>query len=174
MKLIGKGMFTKAYLVDQTTIELHSSDPVKECLALYGFGESYLWPKLTRIEYEKYRMRYYPKTQSLRSELAPDQYRLYSLLRKIPPASFYTKTIDYAYCDYWRKKFSDLPVEYVEEKEALLDALDSLTNYGADIQFEIGPRNVGVDRGKLVLLDCFFFVNKLIEAKTSKRKNRGV
>jgi len=49
MKLIGKGAFTKAYLMDdQTTVFLKSSCPIKEVMALGWFPDSSLFPVLCR------------------------------------------------------------------------------------------------------------------------------
>lgn len=159
-KLIGKGSFTKAYLLESGKVELHSNDPVKECMALWGFGDSYLWPTIERIDDKVYTMDYLPKTSRLKASLEPRQYQLYSALRKLKPlVSFRPR--DWEYSDYWREQFESLPSEFEEEKQALLEALDSLGNYGQDIQFEISPRNVRAVNGKLCLLDCFFFVSQL-------------
>jgi len=160
-KLIGKGTFTKAYLLNSGKVELHSIDPVKECMALWGFGDSYLWPIIERTDDEIYTMDYFPKTPSLKNSLEPRQYQLYSALRKLKPLWGYSRPQDWEYSDHWRKQFESLPIEFEEEKQALLEAVDSLGNYGQDIQFEISPRNVRAINGKLCLLDCFFFVSQL-------------
>lgn len=161
-KLIGKGSFTKAYLLDSDKVELHSIDPAKECMALWGFGDSYLWPILESKGDQVYTMDYFPKTPSLKNSLEPRQYQLYSALRKLVPyLSYGHKAHDWEYSDHWRTQFESLPAEFEEEKQALLEAVDSLGNYGQDIQFEISPRNVRAVNGKLCLLDCFFFVSQL-------------
>ena len=163
-KLIGKGAFTKAYLLDSGKVELRSCDPVKECMALVGFGGSYLWPIIERIDDEVYTMNYLPNTPNLKSNLEPKQYQLYSALRKLKPYINFKWGCgiqDWEYSDHWRKQFGGLPAEFEEEKQALLEAVDSLANYGQDIQFEISPRNVRAVNGKLCLLDCFFFVSQL-------------
>lgn len=160
-KLIGKGSFTKAYLLESGKVELHSIDPVKECMSLWGFGDSYLWPSIERIDHEVYTMDYLPKTSSLKASLEPRQYQLYSALRKLKPLFSHLNPRDWEYMQYWYKQFQSLPDEFEEEKQALCDALDSLANYGQDVQFEISPRNVRAVNGKLCLLDCFFFVSQL-------------
>lgn len=50
MKLIGKGAFTKAYLLDNGRVQLHSCCPFKECMAHGWFPESDLFPKLTFVD----------------------------------------------------------------------------------------------------------------------------
>ena len=163
-KLIGKGSFTKAYLLESGKVELRSCDPVKECMALWGFGDSYLWPIVERVDYEVYVMSYFPKTPSLKNSLEPRQYQLYNALRKLKPYinfKWSCKIQDWEYSDHWRKQFESLPPDFEEEKQALLEAVDSLANYGKDIQFEISPRNVRAVNGKICLLDCFFFVSQL-------------
>lgn len=160
-KLIGKGAFTKAYLLDSGKVELHSADPVKECMALWGFGDSYLWPIIERIDDEVYTMDYLPKTPSLKASLEPRQYQLYKALRSLAPLLGFGRPKDWEYMQHWYNEFQSLPEEFEEEKQALCDALDALANYGQDIQFEISPRNVRAVNGKLCLLDCFFFVSQL-------------
>src|SRR5690606_4308569 len=88
--LIGKGAFSKVYLLpDRNTVEIISSDPAKECLALFGFGESYLWPAIERIEQlndgkQVYHMPYFPRVKSLKDSLEPKQWLLYKALRSLP------------------------------------------------------------------------------------------
>jgi hypothetical protein len=170
-RLIGKGAFTRAYLLSNGTVEPVSSDPVKECLALWGFGDSALWPQLERGEYrddgkQVYRMQFYPKVKSLKDALLPDQYALYAALRELPTARHANPSL---LSDELRKVFGALPDQFANEREALLCAIDALGNYGTDLKFEISPRNVSAVDGKLVLLDVFFFVSKLTNGRSSRR-----
>jgi hypothetical protein len=73
---------------------------------------------------------------------------------------------DFAYLDELRKQFNRLPKWAAR---ALNEQIDGLMNYGADIRFEISPRNVAVKNGKLILLDCFFFASKLREVRGIKK-----
>ena len=41
-------------------------------------------------------------------------------------------------------------------KADLCCALDACGNWSTNVMFEISPRNIAVDNGQLVLLDCFF------------------
>lgn len=160
MKLIGKGTFTKAYLRDDGKVQLHTSDPVKECQALWGFGDSELFPTVTRIDDEVYEMEYFPKVSSLKNNLTEYYYSLYKALRQL---SVICENSYDLYSRWYEEISRSIPERFAEEKEALLDALDSLADYGPDIAFEISPRNVAVKDGKLILLDCFFFRSKLTE-----------
>lgn len=160
-KLIGKGSFTKAYLLPSGEVELYSVDPVKECAALWGFGDSYLWPKIERVDIlddlnstQVYRMPFYKTQRALKNFLEPRQYALYRTLRALPGV--------YCLNPHLRafelhKVFDTIPDEFADEREALKEAVDSLCNYGTDICFEISPRNVAAVEGKLILLDVFFF-----------------
>lgn len=49
-----------------------------------------------------------------------------------------------------------------------------MSNYDHRIGFEISPRNVAIDNGRLVLLDCFFSIDLLQERNREKRGGRGL
>lgn len=164
--LIGKGTFSKAYLTDQGYVELHSVDPVKECMALWGFGDSRLWPQIERIEcqgngWQVFKMPLYDKPKSLKNSLNPDDWEFYKALKAIPRAMNWEK--DYELKGKWHRAFDKLRDKWAQHVEALDEALDSIANYGFDICFEISPRNVAVKDGNLILLDCFFLRSKLRE-----------
>jgi hypothetical protein len=174
-KLIGKGAFSKAYLLPSGDVELVSVDPVKECMALWGLGDSYLWPQIECVDYrddgtQVYKMPHYPKVKSIKTALEPRQYELYKALRNLEGTFCANPNL---LSDELRKQFETLPDEFSAEKEALLEAVDALGNYGTDLKFEISPRNVSVINGKLVLLDVFFFVSQLNQVRSSKRPAFG-
>lgn len=158
-KLIGRGCFTKCYRIGRNKVRLISTDPAKECAALGWGSNSRLFPRIKRIEMEVYEMVYYPKVKSLKAALQPDQCKIYQALRNIYLG---TCSGDSSYLDNLRKQFNKLPRRVAR---ALNEQIDGLLNYGADIRFEISPRNVAVKNGKLILLDCFFFVSKLREVR---------
>ena len=55
-----------------------------------------------------------------------------------------------------------MPDKFDNEKEAILEAIDAMCNYGSDVSFEISPRNIAADKdGNLILLDCFFIKSQL-------------
>ena len=159
MELIGKGEFTKAYRMENGRVFLRSTDRVKECMALGWFPSHRMFPTMERIDFDlgsdshsTYEMDFYERPKSLKNNLTPRQYRLYSALRKL---SVYVQRNCESYLE-WHKEFDKLPSEFANEKEVLKEAIDSLCNYSTGIRFEISPRNVAVKGRKLILLDCFF------------------
>lgn len=174
-KLIGRGLFTKCWLNDDgKTVTLHSFCPIKECMGLGWFPNSKLFPKVERRGYLDngagvYKLKYYPKVKSLKTALKPSEYEFYKLLRKIGDA---TCTVDRRtrYNETY-KLFESIPGKWRVKREALLDALGACTNYGSDVAFEISPRNVAVDKGNLVLLDCFFMMSKAAEMRSGRLRH---
>ena len=160
MKLLGRGAFTKAYLMDNGKVLLKTCDPIKECMANSWFPDSELFPRLVWIDLGIYEMEYYPRTKSLKSSLEPGQYAIYTALRGLKAP--YTKNDNDLY-SAWYELFDSLEDDKL--KLVMQDALGACSNYGKDIGFEISPRNVAVRDGKLVLLDCFFSVSKLREVR---------
>lgn len=165
LKLIGKGLFSKVYQLNEKEVLIKSEDLVKECLALY-IG-SKLFPKCEIIDRGLYKMKYYPKVTSLKESLKPAQYKLYRELRELSIGYVKNRHDNYY---KWREQFETVRNKNVREQ--LTDALDELINYGSDISFEISPRNVAVDKGNLILLDCFFFQNQAEKIRNSRTTNR--
>src|SRR5690606_11228063 len=117
--------------------------------------------KIERINvrgiFSEYVMKYYPHVRSLKSNLEPYEYELYKELVRAYNNNFYS----YNYSkilpiDFTRSVISSVSHKFSKEKEFLLDALDGCSNYGSNIFFEISPRNVCTDNGKLILIDVFF------------------
>ena len=160
LKQIGKGAFSTVYRKTEKTVLIKTIDNVKECLSWEWHELSYLLPKLKQINHSDdlkfsfYECKYYEKVSSLKNTLSISEYDFYKELRKI-------STIKHN--DYYKlfELFSALPAKYNKKKKILLLFLDSLANYGSDICFEISPRNVAVEKGKLILLDCFYFHKQL-------------
>jgi hypothetical protein len=162
LKLIGKGWFSKVYRLDQKNVLIESSDYVKECLSEFGLG-SYLFPELERLDYQIYKGKYYEKVSSLKTSLKPSHYKIYSELRKLRVSVCWKKR-QFGLADAWREEFKKVSNKKV--RQSLMDAVDSLGNYGQDVNFEISPRNVAVDNGKLVLLDVFFLDSQAKSIRT--------
>lgn len=165
MKLIGKGSFTKAYLKNNKTVLLKSIDPIKECMSFGWFPSSRLFPKIKRIttnddNVSLYEMKYYPKVKSLKQNLKLKEYEKYKELRSLdirysvnPHDSFFNTR------DAFKK------IKNRTLRKHMIDAIEACSNYGGDIAFEISPRNVAVNNGNLVLLDCFFKISTLRETR---------
>lgn len=165
MQLIGTGMFSKVYKMDEKRVFIKSVCYSKECLSL--FIDSPVFPKIKKVEYQEYICEYYPKVKSLKNELLPKYYEVYKELRNLSIG--YNINPHYTYNE-WRKQFKT--VKNKQYRTALIDALEELTNYGTDICFEISPRNVAVKNGKLILLDVFFFRSQADEIRTSKKQKK--
>jgi hypothetical protein len=132
-----------------------------------------------------YRMEYFPRVKGLKGlkgALKPDQWQLYLALRRVMnKVGFHEKNWDRI--DEYRILFDEMGRELdrkvynsaadgentgkgAKYAEIMNSALDSLLNFGQSIIFEISPRNVAANsKGELVLLDCFFYREDLIEVR---------
>lgn len=169
LKLIGKGLFTKCYRLDRYNVVLDSVDPVKECMAMGWFSESTIFPVLDYVDPldndSLIKCKYYPRVSSLKKSLKPKQYAIYKELRNL---KFDPVKIEYERADSLRKAFKT--IKNKRFRDGLLEAVDGVQGYGSDICFDISPRNVAVNKGNLILLDCFFLYSKAEQVRTSKRK----
>ena len=168
-----RGAFSKVFRLVDGTVKIFSSDPVKECMALWGFGESALWPEIERTDRLEdgtnvFIMPLYDQPRSLKSALMEDDYKIYLALRKASKCLFLGRN-PYDAPQHWHKTFENDLQAFPEVMQAMHDAIDSLQNYGHDIRFEISPRNVAVKNGRLILLDCFFFASALANTKKGNR-----
>lgn len=163
-KMIGKGAFTRAYLMSSGRVLLKTCCPIKEAMAWGWFPESPLFPEVEYVDVGVYEMEYYPRVPSLKKALKPDQYTIYKTLNAIYRTSAFDmiRMNDADRYSYWYKRFEELPEELAE---VLHEALDACANFGSEIGFEITPRNVAVKDGNLILLDVFFNVRKLKEVR---------
>lgn len=153
-KLIGKGAFTKAYLLDSGNVLLDSCCPIKEIMSLGWFPNSYLFPELKRVE-QGYEMEYYPRVSSLKQNLNLRNWKYYKELRRV--ASNISSGTMYGEWDGYHlisNAFQGIKYKYLRDN--MLEALDSAVNVGGDLGFEISPRNVATKKGRLVLLDVFY------------------
>lgn len=180
MKKLGQGSFTTAFLEDSGTVLLHSVDFVKECAGYGWTPEHRLFPEIERLEdvspnndLRAYRMEYFPRVKSLKSNLEPREWLLYQTLRKlsIVMGAGHDR---HNFSQRWREEFQTLPDEFEDEKQGLLEMVDALANYGEDACFEISPRNVAVKEGKLILLDCFFLHSQLTASRENKYYRKGL
>lgn len=161
MKKIGQGLFSTAYM-DGEHVILKSICMAKECLALFGFGDSEYWPTIERIDSYVYRMPFYQPLKKV--NLSQDQWALYQALKAHRQAFQSYVQRETSYDRYDRLYAHWQPFPFIQE------ALESLSNYGQYIDIEISPRNVKVADGKLILLDIFFFTDQLKEIRRTGRK----
>ena len=160
-KLIGKGRFSTAYQ-NKNTVYIKSQDPVKECFALFPVNSSY-FPKVSLSDLPEfdYKMPLYNKVRAPKKQLNDISLVIYQELRELfknIPIPFSKKESDYSIL---YRLFSGIKSSK-RLKTALINAIDHLANYGADIGFEISPRNIAATKsGNLILLDCFFLKRAL-------------
>lgn len=172
--LIGKGTFTTAYVLPDGTVELISCDHIKECMSMGWFPDSRLFPEIEQVrDYGEdgftrvYHMQYYERPRSLKSAMSSHDWAFYKVLRGLDSGC-----VDNMYMlhNMWHEAFDTIPDEFADEREDLKEALDACGNYGGDICFEISPRNVAVENGRLILLDCFFVKSQLLDRMLNQRK----
>lgn len=143
-KLIGKGAFTRAYLLENNRVLLRSKDPIKECMAHGWFPESRLFPVVDLVDDGVYEMEYFPRTSSLKSALAPRDYALYQLLKTFADVAHARgcggrDVMRHSVLHDTIAEFTEANSEYAEEFQAIAEAVDACGNYGTDIGFEISP-----------------------------------
>ena len=165
VKRIGSGAFTKAYLMENGRVLLRSCDPIKEAMALGWFPKSEYFPEVSMLDDGVYEMQYYSRVRSLKSALAPAQWKIYKSLRTLYN-EYRGKCRDYF---DWYKVFEREAAEEFcvpdDVVQIILEALDACLNYDTSVNFEISPRNVAAQDGQLVLLDCFYLQRTLDEVR---------
>lgn len=167
VKLLGKGAFTRAYLLDNDRVRLESRDPIKECMAHGWFPESRLFAEVQQIDDGVYEMEYFPRVSSLKKTLNARDWALYQTLRTMADVyhcrtmSLKNKALMHGELHKVIDEFDAANAGYEDEFQALREAVDGCCNYGTDIGFEISPRNVAVKGDELILLDVFFIRSHL-------------
>lgn len=165
LKLIGKGLFSKVYRLDEKEVLIKSVCKVKECLSMGWHDSVNIFPEITRIDDQTYTMEYFEKVTSLKDCLSPAHYEIYKNLKSLSVGHVPNKHNLY---DAWYKEFKK--VKNVRFRNALINMIETLSNYGSDIQFEISPRNVAVKNGKLILLDVFYMQSQCLDQRNSKKR----
>lgn len=162
LPVIGKGLFTKCRQLNEKTVLLQTTDPLKECYSM-GWIDSRFFPKYSKVDCnvdeQVFACKKYDRPKSLKAALLPSEYKKYITLKTVWNDVGVVSAI----------KFTNA-LSKVDKKlaENIRNAVEALMNYvdENDLRFEISPRNVAVDKGKLVLLDCFF--SNKAEAKARK------
>ncbi len=169
-KFIGKGTFSRVYLMENNRVMIRSTDPIKECMAHGWFPESRFFPEVSLVDYGVYEMEYYPRASSLKGALDKEDYALYQTLRTMADV-FRARAVNIRDAERHSElhevinKFEQDNPQFSEAFEALREAVDACGNYGTDIGFEVSPRNVAVKEGKLILLDVFYMLSALRKAR---------
>lgn len=159
LPLIGRGSFSRVYRKGANEVLIVSTDKVKAAMSERFWPKSRLFPRIKFIGYNEddtctYSSRYYPKVKSLKLSLETAEWEFYKFLRDLD--RYPEKNYRY---EHYLKQFATIP--WRSKRNAMLEAWECLRMYSDDACFEISPRNVAVHRGKLVLLDVFFFYHQL-------------
>lgn len=171
LKQIGKGAFSTVYKKGTNKVLIKSCDNVKECMSMGWFPNTKMFPKIEKVgvsdcgEFQFYEEKFYERKVAPKKDLSPNEYEFYQALRNLD--CYCKKDCDRYY--HWHNQFDSLPAKFNHKKKLLKEALNALSNYGTDISFEISPRNIAIQAGKLVLLDCFFFVSALNRIRDKKK-----
>lgn len=166
-KLIGRGMFTRAYQIGPELVEIVTTCQVKECYAEFSQGNRFA-PVIEKLDYldsgeSVYHMPLYPKIKAPKRQLNSRAYHIYKQLRKISYNSDYDNI-------YNLIEGLDLTSEEKEEIQSLLG--DAANVDCQSIAFEISPRNISATKdGDLVMLDCFFDRKAAIKIYKNKSSN---
>lgn len=165
LKLIGRGLFSKVWRLNGSQVLVKSVCHVKECISMQWHNSENICPDITRIDDQTYTIEYFDKVSSLKDNLKASHYEIYKNLKSLSVGYVPNK---HNLFDAWYKQFKT--IKNKRYRLALIDMLETLTNYGSDIEFEISPRNVAVKNGKLILLDVFFMQNQAVQQRSKKRK----
>ena len=160
-KIIGKGQFSTAYQY-KAVVYIKSQDPVKECMALFPINSSF-FPKVSLSDLPEfdYKMPLYNKVRAPKRQLNDRSLLIYQELRGLFTQNCFDYNKKESGYTKWFVLFSGIKSS-VSVKNALIDAIGNLSNYGDDIGFEISPRNIAATKsGNLILLDCFFIKSAL-------------
>ena len=167
LKLIGAGLFSKIYSADALDyVIITKKDYIKEAMGVEWFPESRYFPKIEEIEIEGdyyWKMKKYNKTKKIKGLLNDDDYKFYQELRKIVKNKPIIKNKYDNYIVLY-ELFSESSLTE-DQKELMLNALTACSNYGSDVDFEISPRNIFIDSGRLILADCFFIISQAEEIR---------
>jgi hypothetical protein len=150
--LLGRGGFSTAYhKPDASTVRLYSLDPCKEALALLGYGESELWPRLVRECHEDfegiqaYTMPRYTSLWGRKTALCPTDRAYSSWLERNRGCSLNCRRLD--------PRIEACP--YPVLQNALRGALYSLGNYFERVLLDSAVTNLAISGDRLILRDIF-------------------
>lgn len=176
-KLIGKGAFTKCYDNNDNTVTLISNCPFKELLSHNWLPNSSRLPKCKRLDYSVdrkgnsvYIMPKYEKVTAPKTQLSSSDYKLYKGLKALAD-TFQIKAVNlknpYNRLDTFRDCVKESHLHY-SYKNLLIECAEGLANFTTKTGFEVSPRNLAINKGKLILLDLFYSVEQLNNVRSNK------
>jgi hypothetical protein len=150
MKLIGTGLFSKAYLLTSGMVEIHSTDNAKEGLTVFPSDNLHL-PKIERIAEGKYIMPLYSVPCTYANLCSNDAKDLKEIRRALGGK------YQYAIAGY--ETFQNR-IECFDIQETLKEALSHIVmvmaNYHRSFGLEFYNRNMKVSENRLILLDVIY------------------
>lgn len=168
-KLIGRGLFSKAYQISDDMVELVSICMAKEAIAMFAQGNRFA-PIIERVDFTDkgesvYHMPLYPKVTAPKKQLNQKAYDLYKTLREFSGCGDMTY---YRFVDLVEGSGLD-----AETQEDIISLAGDVAN-GIDpmkLGFEISPRNITTNQdGDLILLDTFFCKTACARLHTEKAR----
>lgn len=169
-QFIGKGLFSKAYRVENTVYLLTQGDYSKECIALFARGQHI--PVITRHEdieegramYQVFSMPFYQPMRKKHSK-AWKQWAFLKQVCVVPGGYFEVRE----WLDSDRVKLELEPTVW----DALDQMIEAFSNYDSEsMGLEFNKVNVSVDeKGELILRDVLFSqvsARRLMEARARK------
>lgn len=168
-KYIGKGSFSKAYLVqDKVYIINYNDDPSKECLAMFCQGYSKHIPVIEYLGHtnkgkQVFSMPYYKKLTTKHKTAWAQGKEIRQYLVRAPYNPSLKKP--WLYHEWILKNLEALNVP-IELKEAISTIVENAKNYGDDCLLEANKANLGVDNdGNLILRDILCFESSIKQAR---------
>lgn len=168
LKKIGQGAFSKVYALNDKKVLIDTVCSAKLCLEDSYIEVKGVFPVLKRVWSNEvdnlFSCKRYEKVLAPKQVLKPEYYEVYKELRELQNTISYVNKTNY---DVLETAFNT--IKNRKYKKALLDMLVSLSGWGYDMRFEISPRNIAVNKGRLILLDVFYFHNELMEVRKEKK-----
>lgn len=189
-KPFAQGMFTKAYNHpdDSSKVVLISCDPIKDCMAHGWFPDARnngwdtdLYPVIDQIgpcdwmripgNWRIYSMDRLERPRSLKKAIPEKDYELFKRLQRFMDDDVFG-IVRYRHftISYLHKVIAESDHLQDWTKDFLIESVSGCANAGCDPTFEISPRNVAVQNGRLVLLDVWLMISEL----TKSQLRRGV
>ena len=160
LPLLSRGRFTKCFksVTRKNTVVLLSTDYAKESFSMSWVTPNQLFPKIESVETldtneTVYLMKEYKTGNASKiGQLNKKNLKLYYELKKLDGMSG---------LDTLRKEA--LSISDNDFREMFLGGLDALSNWGTDMVFDFRRSNIAIEKGKLILVDPFYFKHQAMK-----------
>ncbi len=171
-KLIGTGLFTKCYEFkghEKSKVVLVSTDYVKESFSMSWVTPSQLFPRIKAVEtLDTDKKVYYMDRFKTGKASAP----IGTLNKKNLELYYELKKINKVW-GLGNLRRAAMGISNDSFREMFLDALNYLTNWGDDMVFDFRPSSIAIQKGKLILVDVFFFEHQRRKVYSDKKGKGG-